>query len=99
MYEKLLGKVYEGLNDVAQNGPAQEDLTKVVENLYKKRAENLEENDFWVDAIETFEEDNINIVAEYDEIVKSITPQTIADFAKEVLNGNKKEVIQLPTTK
>ena len=46
MHEKLMNKVYEGLNDVAQNGPAQEDLTKVVENLYKKRAEQLEENNF-----------------------------------------------------
>ena len=97
MYEKLLGKVYEGLNDVAENGPAQEDLTKVVENLYKKRAEQLEENSFWLKAIDTFEEDKINVVAEYDEIVKSITPQSIADFAKEVLKGSKKEVVQLPT--
>ena len=47
----------------------------------------------------TFEEDHINIVAEYDDIVKSITPQTLADFAKEVLKGYKKEVIQLPTEK
>ena len=99
MYEKLLGKVYEGLNDVAENGPSQEDLTKVVENLYKKRAENLEENSFWMDAIETYEEDHINIVAEYDEIVKSITTQTLADFAKEVLKGSKKEVVQLPLDK
>ena len=99
VYEKLLGKVYEGLNDVAENGPSQEDLTKVVENLYKKRAEQLEENSFWLDAIDTFEEDHINIVAEYDDIVKSITPQTLADFAKEVLKGYKKEVIQLPTEK
>ena len=97
MYEKLMNKVYEGLNDVAQNGPAQEDLTKVVENLYKKRAEQLEENNFWLNAIDTFEDDNINIVAEYDEIVKSITPQTIADFAKEVMKGYKKEIVQLPT--
>ena len=99
MYEKLLGKVYEGLNDVATNGPSQEDLTKVVENLYKKRAENLEENDFWINAIKTFEDDNVNIVAEYDEIVKSINPQTIADFTKEVLKGYKKEIIQLPADK
>ena len=96
MYEKLMGKVYEGLNDVAKNGPSQEDLTKVVENLYKKRTEQLEENNFWINAIDTYEEDNINIVAEYDAIVKSITPQTIADFAKEVLKGYKKEIVQLP---
>ena len=99
MYGKLMGKVYDGLNDVAENGPSQEDLTKVVENLYKKRAEQLEENSFWINAIETFEEDNINVVAEYDEIVKSITPQTIADFAKEVMKGWKKEVVQLPSEK
>ena len=99
MYEKLLGKVYEGLNDVAENGPAQEDLTKVVENLYKKRAEQLEENSFWLSAISTYEEDKIDVVAEFDEIVKSITPQSIADFTKEILKGYKKEIIQLPTDK
>jgi zinc protease len=97
MYEKLMGKVRDGLNDVATNGPAQEDLTKVVENLYKKRAERKEENSFWITAMETFEEDKINIDAEFDAIVKSITPQSIADFAKEVLKGHYKEVIQLPT--
>ena len=99
MYERLMGKVYEGLQDVADNGPSQEDLTKVVENLYKKRAEQLEENSFWLGAIDTFEDDKINIVAEYDEIVKSITPQTLADFTKEVLKGYKKEIVQLPTEK
>ncbi len=96
MYEKLMGKVYDGLNDVAQNGPAQEDLTKVIENLNKKRAEQLEENGFWISAINTYEDDNINIIAEFDDIVKSITPQTIADFAKEVLKGYRKEIVQLP---
>ena len=96
MYKKLMAKVYDGLNDVAQNGPSQEDLNKVIENLYKKRAEQLEENGFWINAIDTFEDDKINIVAEYEDIVKSITPKTIADFAKEVLKGNKKEIVQFP---
>ena len=97
MYEKLIGKVNEGFKDVAENGPSQEDLTKVVENLYKKRAENLEENNFWLSAMVSLNDDKINIVDEYDEIVKSITPQSIADFAKEVLKGYNKQVIQLPT--
>ena len=97
MYGKLMGKVRDGLDDVANNGPAQEDLTKVVENIYKKRAENKEENSFWISAMSDFVEDGINIDAEFDAIVKSITPQTIADFAKEVLKGYNKEVVQLPT--
>ena len=96
MYQKLMGKVYEGLNDVAKNGPSQEDLNKVVENLYKKRTEQLEENSFWMNAIDTFEEDHINVVAEFESIVKTITPKTIAEFANEVMKGCKKEIVQLP---
>ena len=97
MYEKLMFKVREGLNDVATNGPSQEDLTKVVENLYKKRAEDKEENNYWLGAMMSFNEDNINVDAEFEDIVKSITPQSIADFTKEVLKGYNKEVVQLPT--
>ena len=96
MYKKLIGKVYEGLNDVANNGPSMDDLTKVVENLYKKRAEQLEENSFWISALNTFDEDQIDIVAEYNSIVETITPKTIADFAKVVLRGYRKEIVQLP---
>ena len=96
MADKLIGKVYEGLEDIAKNGPAQDDLNKVIENLYKKRAERLEENGFWTTAIRTLDEDGYNIVSEYDAIVKSITPQSIADFLKEVKKGWNKEVIQMP---
>ena len=97
MYEKLLDKVQEGLDDIAANGPAQDDMTKVVENLYKKRKELLEENGFWQSAIMTYEEDQINIVDEFEGVVKTITPQTMAEFMKEVLKGWNKVVIQLPT--
>ena len=99
MYQRLMQKVYDGLNDVAENGPAQEDLTKVIENLYKKRNENLEENSFWLSAMETYMEDNIDIVATYDAIVKSMTPQTIAEFTKRVMEGFRKEIVQLPIEK
>ena len=96
MTNKLIGKVHEGLDDVAKNGPAQDDLNKVIENLYKKRSERLEENGFWTTAIKTYEEEGHDIIAEYDAIVKTITPKTIADFLKEVRKGWNKEVIQMP---
>ena len=95
MTEKLIGKVHEGLEDIAKNGPAQEDLNKVIENLYKKRAENLQENRFWTSAIKTYDRDGYNIISDFDAIVKTITPKTIADFMKEVKKGWNKEVIQM----
>lgn len=96
IYKKLMGKVKDGLNDVAENGPATEDLNKVVENFYKKRAEQLEENSFWMSALKRYDEDGVNITAEYNDIVKSINPQSLADFTKEVIKGWKKEIVQLP---
>lgn len=96
VYENLMKLVISGFEDVANNGPTQEDLTKVLENLHKNRDEELEENKFWMSAIKTFEEDKINVVDSYDEIIKSMTIQSIADFAKEILKGYQKEVIQLP---
>jgi len=96
IYEKLMGKVKDGMNDVAENGPTTEDLNKVIENFYKKRAEELEENSFWMSALQRYVKDGVNIDAEYNDIVKSINPQSLADFTKEVIKGWKKEIVQLP---
>lgn len=96
IYAKLMGKVKDGMKDVAKKGPSAEDLNKVVENFYKKRAEQLEENGFWMSALKKFVEDDVNIVSEYNDIVKTITPKTIAKFTKQVNKGWKKEIVQLP---
>lgn len=96
MYEKLIGIAYAELQNIAENGPRQEDLQKVLENKLKKRAEMLEENSFWSSAISTYVEDDINILDNYDELIKGIDAQKIADFAKKVLKGYKKEVVQMP---
>jgi len=96
IYAKLMGKVKDGMKDIAKKGPSAEDLNKVVENFYKKRAEQLEENGFWMSALKKYVEDDVNIVSEYNDIVKTITPKTIAKFTKQVNKGWKKEIVQLP---
>lgn len=96
VYAKLMDIAVAGLEDIAANGPRQEDLSKVLENKHKKRTEELEENYFWMDAITTNAIDKINIVDEYESIINGITTQTIADFAKQIISGYKKELVQLP---
>ena len=96
LYEKLVAKAVSGLEEVAKNGPSMDDLTKVLENKPKKRAEQLEENHFWASAINTLLRKGIDIVTPYDGIIKGITPEKVAETAKAVLNGYKKEVVQLP---
>ena len=96
IYATLMDIAKEGLKDIAENGPSQENLSKVVENKLKKRAEQLQENNFWTSVISSLERDGIDYVTEYENIVKNITVESVADFAKQIANGNLKEIVQLP---
>lgn len=96
VYAKLVDIAKSELENIANNGPLQEDLSKVLENKLKKRAELLEDNNFWDQAIMNYENDKINIIENYEEIIKSINVQTIADFTKNVINKYQKEIIQRP---
>ena len=81
---------------MAENGPRQEDLSKVLENKLKKRVEQLQENSFWTSVIESENRDGIDYVTEYENIIKGVTVESVADFAKQILNGDLKEIVQLP---
>ena len=96
VYATLMDIAKAGLKDMAENGPRQEDLSKVLENKLKKRVEQLQENIFWTSVIESESRDNIDFVTEYENIIKGVTVESVADFAKQILNGNLKEVVQLP---
>ena len=96
MYERLMGIAIAELQNVAYNGPRPEDLKKVKEFLIKKHSEDLESNRYWLDCITTQDRDGYNPMANYDEIINGITSDDIANMAKAVLKGYKKEVVQIP---
>ena len=96
MYEKLMGIAKAELQNVANQGPRPEDLKKVKEFLIKKHAEDLENNRYWMNCIQTLDCDGYNPMANYNEIINGITSDDVANMAKAVLNGYKKEVVQIP---
>ncbi len=96
MYEKLMGIAVAELQNVANQGPRPEDLKKVKEFLIKKHSEDLESNRYWMNCIQTQYRDGYNPMANYNEIVNSITADDVANMAKAVLKGYKKEVVQIP---
>ena len=96
MYEKLIGIAKAELQNVANNGPRPEDLKKVKEFLVKKHAEDLESNRYWMSSIVTKEQYGYNPMQDYNNIINGITSEDVANMAKAVLNGYKKEVVQIP---
>ena len=96
MYEKLMGIAKAELQNVANNGPRPEDLKKVKEFLVKKHAEDLESNRYWMSSIVTKEQYGYNPMQDYNNIINGITSEDVANMAKAVLNGYKKEVVQIP---
>ena len=96
MYEKLMGIAIAELQNVANEGPREQDLKKVKEFLIKKHSEDMESNRYWLNCIQSVERDNINPMQDYNDIVNSITDDDVANMAKAVLKGYKKEVVQIP---
>ena len=96
VYATLMDIAKAGLQDVADNGPRQEDLSKVLGNKLKKRTEQLQENAFWTNAISSYVRDGVDVVTEYENIINGVTVESVAEFAKQILNGNLKEIVQLP---
>jgi len=96
MYEKLMGIAVAELQNVANNGPRPEDLKKVKEYLVKKHAEDLESNRYWMNCIQTYDQYGYDPMQNYVDIINSITAEDVANMAKAVLKGYKKEVVQIP---
>ena len=96
MYEKLMGIAIAELQNVANEGPRAEDLKKVKEFLVKKHSEDLESNRYWMNSIVTKESDGYNPMENYNDIINGITADDVANMAKAVLKGYKKEVVQIP---
>ncbi len=85
------------LNNIATEGPREGDFSKVKEHLNKSYTENLRENRYWMNILDTkyfYGEDNYT---EYINIVNSITRDDIKQFTANLLNqGNIKTIVMMP---
>lgn len=93
-YEKLKGIAYREIENIAKVGPRPADLQKVKEYMLKDREEKLAENGFWMSSIIEKDRNGINNIANYNEIINSITVESMAQFTAKVIGQYKKEIIQ-----
>ena len=66
MQPKMIRLIHDELKSIAQNGPKEEDLQKVKENLKKQHKENTEENSWWLSALNHYYFSDIDLVNNFD---------------------------------
>lgn len=95
--EKLVKLVYQQLDSIVANGPLELDLQKVKLNLIKQYKENLEENSWWLGAINLYEKDGIYLTKDYVDEVNKLSAESIKESLKALMiQQNRMEVFMNP---
>ncbi|MFC1734419.1 insulinase family protein, partial [candidate division KSB1 bacterium] len=97
--DKLMAIVYEEIDKIRKEGPLQKDLHNTIENKLKERAEDIEENSFWLRTLKNmyYHGEMIEDINAYNEIVKGITAEDIKKAINDFLKAdNYIEIIMMP---
>ena len=92
--DKLIGIVKDEMKNVSVNGPSEVNLNKEKEFLLKHHQELLQDNSYWLGVIEDYYSDGIDEYSHYTDIVNSMTIESMKQFAKQIVAGELKELIQ-----
>jgi zinc protease len=95
--DKLMTIVKDELMSIVNTGPQDIDFTKTRENMLKRHDEAMQENSYWLGAIDTYHFRGYDWHTGYKTSLESITPEKIRTFAKSVIEqGNYIEVVMEP---
>jgi len=83
-YEYLNSKIDSIQNDFLMNGPSQENLGKVRETMLKEHKQKLMENNYWSKQMQNYLHYQIDIVANYEDIVITMTPEDLRVIYREL---------------
>jgi zinc protease len=97
MKDKLTAIVKDELMAIAENGPRAADLSRTRDNMLKRHDEALQENAYWLSAIDNYNFYGFDGHTSYNETLNRITSKQVQNFARTLIDqGNYIEVIMTP---
>ena len=91
--ERMTAIVYQGIDQMCDQGPKAEDLQKVKEYMHRSHAEDLKRNGYWMNAMIQLARYGKENVTDYDQLVDEISAADIQEMAKTICrSGNRIEV-------
>ena len=94
--QKLKELAAKGLRELAENGPAEDQLNMALENFRKNIPESRISNSYWAGAINSWYRYGIDSDAEYEEAVNSLTAEDIKKVLQAILAQD--NVIEVTST-
>ena len=100
LQKELNSIILNELQEIGQKGISKTILSTVKENLLKNHQQRIEENPYWLNVLQTYYNNNLNISDDYISIVSALTPEDIQQFTQALLTqGNRIEVVMFPQAK
>ena len=96
--DKLRSLAVSGLRKLAEEGPTEEQMTRVRENFAKNIPESRIQNSYWMEEINYwYKFGGMDYDAEYEAAVAALSPESIKNAVSKVLaSGNFIEVVMSP---
>ena len=97
MCDKLRDLAVQGLKELAENGPTDDEMTSAVLNLKKNLPERRQNNSYWQSAIESYELYGRNTDADNEAAINALTKEKVQKVLQEILaQDNLIEVVMKP---
>jgi zinc protease len=97
MKDKLAAIVKNELQAIVDNGPRETDFIKTRDNMLKRHDEELQENSYWLNTIDSYYFSGYDRHTNWKETLNGITPSDIQSFAGQLIGqGNYIEVVMEP---
>jgi zinc protease len=98
--ERIIQMAIDGIENLAKNGPTPEQLNKIKENLLKQVPESRISNSYWSNCISTYYKVGVDLDAQKEAVINSITAEKIQKFATDLLTqGNRVKIVMNPNLK
>ncbi|MDR2971327.1 MAG: insulinase family protein [Bacteroidales bacterium] len=87
--DNLSNAVFKILNDMKENGPSEETMIKVKQQLIKRQETSLKTNEFWQQSLTSywFQNDDIKTIPKFEERINNLTSKDIADFLQKYFDA------------
>lgn len=95
--EQMNTIAHEELKRITREGPRLTDYQKTMDNMFKRFAENQQENSYWLNTLDNYYYKGFDIYTDYEATLKGINPDKIKAFTKNLLEqGNNIEIVMEP---